>query len=238
MSTFKTATLLRPHWPWRGCATRRGSPCPGWWTRSAGTLCSSPPTAGGSCGPGAPAQPGDRAWSCHELSCTVTNCHKLSCCRDDVTDLAAAAWYCWAGGCRNLMTVPTMSRVTRRIRSMAEAMGYGVLGDGDGVFMCGQWSAFCNVLLWRFHAVNISVCYAAHTVLSPGRKIAYWPMLYNSHLTRQAHMVSHEFAALLRIFSIFVNYIEQRRLFFWVWCGILKNFARESSTSCLVLRPK
>ena len=60
---------------------------------------------------------------CLTLSCTVKHCHKLSCCRDDMTDLAAAAWYCWAGGCRNLMTVPTMSRVTRRIRSMAEAMG-------------------------------------------------------------------------------------------------------------------
>ena len=30
----------------------------------------------------------------------------------------------------------------------------------------------------------------------------------------------------LNIFEIFVNFIEQRRLFFWVLCSFLKNFAK------------
>ena len=42
----------------------------------------------------------------------------------------------------------------------------------------------------------------------------------------------------LNIYQIFINFIEQRRLFFWVLSRLLKNFARKSSTSCLVLWQK
>ena len=82
-------------------------------------------------------------WPCLQLS---WNCHGTVMCHIVMlswwhsADLAAAAWYCWAGGCRNLMTVPTMSRVTRRSRSMVR-----VLGMEEGC-LCGHFS----VMLWPF----------------------------------------------------------------------------------------
>ena len=147
------------HWPWLGCATRRGSPCPGWWSRSAGTLCSSPPTAAGSCGPAAPAPPGDRACSCHGIVMVLSFCHVMSWWHS--ADLAAAAWYCWAGGCRNLMTVPTMSRVTRRSRSMGRQRGPSP-GDGDGVFV---WTLFCYVDTFLVLSIFLSVILSAAMLL-------------------------------------------------------------------------
>ena len=95
-------------------------------------------------------------WPCLQLSCDMLSFCHVSWWHS--ADLAAAAWYCWAGGCRNLMTVPTMSRVTRRSRSMGEAAGSESWMERETGCLCGHFS----VILWPFlcYAVNICVCYS------------------------------------------------------------------------------
>jgi len=76
-----------------------------------------------------------------------------------------------------------------------------------------------------------------HTVLSRESFCAYWPTIYFLHRSGPTHMFFMKLPHILSISQFFLKFIEQRRLFFLVWYGFVKNFAREMTTLGVVHRP-